>query len=634
MGIGDKDREFMNEISAYFKSTKTDDNPVGSIRDTALKFGISCNKIRKTLITTGDIKSEITDKAVAYQRMGMSIKKIAEKLGVSSATVSVYLPYTDRIRNGLDPSDHAKAVREYRDYERKLSERQVQKSDGDDGSWKDEWKKEIALSYKKTDTKPQRVSWKDAPAGNMMDAYKGVSPIWDSYVKQRKKREEQDSKEFDELSFKEMNDSLSKKEKERLDELIKSRGLYPGALVDRRIEDLEKMSRDKIPVEPFGVVRLHLELQDELNAKDRETLKRYGNVKYGDHISRDVIVPEDIPLYAIHYMIQRLFGWQNSHLHRFELPDELFKSFTENNTVIWSELVGIMFRSPFMDEGDEFWADDYKRGSFKNWLTKKYTGPYLSQCHGEGLIACRDSMRDFRKQIKTGSKYYVTYIRHGEEERPFHAVPAVNRFGLKRDKAGLAFDQSEEVRTMELADVPLESLWFERGPKDLLERLPLSFVLNNDPEMISGREMILMCKRMADHIVENDIDTPMVQAYPVPITDTIDYYYDFGDDWKIRITVMNDCKDLVKEGRITQEQIDKAQIKCRELYRPVTLAVDGEMLMDDVGGVGGFIDFLETINMEFDGLDEYERKKTKQEKKETLSWANNVQNWKKLGPII
>ena len=634
MGIGDKDREFMNEISAYFKSTRSDDNPEGSIRDTALKFGISRNKIRKVLITTGDIKSEITDQAVAYQKMGMNIEEIAEKLGVSSATVSVYLPYSDRIKNGLDPSDHTKAVREYRDYERKLSEKQVQKSDDNEGSWKDEWKNEIALSYKKTDTRPKRLSWKDAPAGNMADMYKGTSPFGDSYAKQRKKKEEQDFKEFDELLLKEKNGTLSKKDKERLNELIESRGLYPGALVDRRIEDLEKVSGDKIPVEPFGVVRLHLELQDELNEKDRKVLKQYGNLKYGDHISRDVIVPEDIPLYATHYMIQRLFGWQNSHLHRFELPEELFKSFTENNTVIWSELVGIMFRSPFMDEGDEFWADDYERGSFKNWLAKKYTGPYLSQCHGEGLIACKESMRDFHKQIQAGSEYYVTYTKYREEERPFHAVPAVDCFGLRRDKTGLIIDQNDEVRTMELADVPLESLWFERGTKDLLERLPLNCVLNCDPEMILGREMILLCKRMADHIVENDIDTPMVQAYPVPITDTINYYYDFGDGWRIKITVMNDCRNLVKEGRISQEQIDKAQIKCRELYRPVTLAVDGEMLMDDVGGVGGFIDFLETINIDLDGLDEYERQEARQEKRDSLSWAKNIQNWKKLGPMI
>ena len=90
---------------------------------------------------------------------------------------------------------------------------------------------------------------------------------------------------------------------------------------------------------------------------------------------------------------------------------------------------------------------------------------------------------------------------------------------------------------------------------------------------------------------------------------------------------------MVEQGRITQDQLDKAQIKCRELYRPVTLAVDGEMLLDDVGGIHGFIDFLHTINPELSGLDAEEKDIAKAEKKETLEWAK-WQGWKKLSPVI
>ena len=50
MSISDKDIKFMKKVAAYYRSTKTPQEPSGSIRDTALKFGINRNKVRKILI--------------------------------------------------------------------------------------------------------------------------------------------------------------------------------------------------------------------------------------------------------------------------------------------------------------------------------------------------------------------------------------------------------------------------------------------------------------------------------------------------------------------------------------------------------------------------------------------------------
>lgn len=74
--------------------------------------------------------------------------------------------------------------------------------------------------------------------------------------------------------------------------------------------------------------------------------------------------------------------------------------------------------------------------------------------------------------------------------------------------------------------------------------------------------------------------------------------------------------------------------KCSELYRPVTLAADGDMLLDDVGGVPGFADFLKKINPELLKLKARERKAAENEKNELLKWATTVQAWKKLSPMI
>ena len=89
-------------------------------------------------------------------------------------------------------------------------------------------------------------------------------------------------------------------------------------------------------------------------------MHKYGGME-GDTISRDILVSDDLPLYALHYVIQRAFGWQNTYLHRFCLPEENAEKFTES-VEQWMHQVGVIYRFPFMHELAEFWADDYKGG--------------------------------------------------------------------------------------------------------------------------------------------------------------------------------------------------------------------------------------------------------------------------------
>ena len=640
--ISEKDREFMEQVAVYFRETRTMANPEGSIRDTAIHFGINRNKVRKILITTGDITSPLTEKAKALKNQGMSVDAIAQKLGVSTATVSIYLPYDDAIRDSLDPSEHALAVRNYRAYEREQAERQVQKrpdreAERMDASWKDEWKKEVKLSYTETDTRPSRMTWDDAEELKQSIDFSDVREMFEERERMMAETKKAEQAEIDELRAQE---SMTEEQKERLFELETKYGLFAGALVHRSNEALEAVSGERLPYEPREVIRLHMELiddpeDDSIFGDAIECLKKYGNVKYGRTISRDVVVPRDIPLYAIHYLIQRLFGFQNSHLHKFELPKDKLLHLTENKAGVWSDLVGIVFRSPYMDEDAEFWADDYESGSFKNWLTRKYTGPYLSQCYGEGYVASKRSMRHYPAG---DAKCYVLFVKYDDgQEYPRVVQPVYDKNGKKNAPPEARWLQGE-IRTeiMNFDDVPIDALPLtsERGCFDLLERLPLECVMGTDTEEMSGSEMISWLSRYIIKLERSGIDGPDSQVFPIAITESIYYNYDFGDNWTIKITAMDDCRDLVEQGRITQEQIDRAQIKCRELYRPVTLAVDGEMLMDDVGGIHGFTDFLRTINPDLSGLSPEEKESARNEKKEMLAWAKGVQNWKKLSPMI
>lgn len=564
----------MQQVAAYFRSTKSPLEPNGSIRDTAIKFDINRNKVRKILITMGEIESPITEAAFLMRKQGMTVKEIAKELGVSTATVSTALPYEDKVDNTLDPTEHALDVRGYRAYQRKQQSRQAGRAS----------KKQDAHAFLKGDIRSEQ--------------------------------------------------SIDQKGSQNL-------LLTRGSLEDEKAG--------------MKVLRLHMELYDEyaddlIDEEDAAVFRKYGGLEHGKSISRDVIVPGDIPLYAIHYVIQKAFGWQNSHLHQFELPEERFCALTNHNASMWNSLVGILFRSPFMDEADEFWADDYKGGSFKNWLRRKYTGPYLSHCYGEGIISCRKDL----KELDMNEDYYVMYSKaynpgsqkYDGEEYVSGITPVYDYNGNRRPepKPWRSDEIPYRVEVMKLADVPAEGLRFvfERNPMALLERLPLDSILAAGRHTLSddcseevrkyideqitgcGSDLYMKLEKDIKSIISEQIDSPNMQVKPMPVTDILLYNYDFGDNWKIRITASKDCTDLLDSGRITRAELSKANRKCREMYRPVLIARDGEMLIDDVGGIHGFADFLRRVNPELKNMDQEEKEEAEQMKREYLEWAESL----------
>lgn len=616
MVISELDKAFMDEVAAYFRSTKDPKTmPEGSIRDTAIKFGLTRTKVQKILITTGDYKTKQTAEIQGLRNEGFSIKEIAETLGLSQATVSSSLPYTESFHGTAEPSDHAKAVREYRAYEKMQKDRQVQKQDErkeqrmdqkmeqsmeHKNNSSDDWKKDLdsKLSFTETDSRRPRMTYEMIEQSGILEQRKAILeaggidlPEVDDY-----------REEINKLRAKlESTGSLSP------DEML-DLGEFPGALYDRNLYDLEDIYGESLPYEPREMIRLHLELEAVFSDDEREIMRKYGLME-GDTISRDILVSDDLPLYALHYVIQRAFGWENSHLHRFYLDDEKQEALTESVTQ-WMHQVGVIYRSPLMDDNAEFWADDYERGSFKNWLRKKYTGPCVSQCWDEGLIGSRESL----KHIDLDTEYYVEYGYYGDEESdamPLDCRPVYGWDGRKLDppKAN-DYIHKFRVEIVKLRDLPVNLLnyVFERGAFDILERLSIGQVLAvrnmtltddfQDGENVSTYQEMLDdgMDDEIDEILESGIDSPMKQPFVYSFTDELMYQYDFGDNWQIRITGSRNCVDLVESGKITQDILDKSNIKARVTYRPVLLARDGEMLIDDVGGVSGMVEFIRSIN--------------------------------------
>uniref|UniRef100_UPI00406D458A IS1096 element passenger TnpR family protein n=1 Tax=Macellibacteroides fermentans TaxID=879969 RepID=UPI00406D458A len=273
-------------------------------------------------------------------------------------------------------------------------------------------------------------------------------------------------------------------------------------------------------------VHLHLELKGEyLTEYHKRMLKRYGESSTGEAICRDILIPSDMPLHNLHYTIQKLYGWQNSHLRSFHLPEEVYQKLTGGTVKGWSDLVGILFQPPSESEEDIFWDDDYEKGSISAWLKKKYIGPYF---YG------------------------------GELEHPEAA---------KRDVQQL----------------------MDSGTENLLERLEVSKILAGKDELLDEERLF-------------------------PIAKEIIYTYDFGDNWTIIITKEDNCRDLLENGLVSHEEIVYANDIVLNKYMPVCIHRDGVFLLDDVGGLSGFADFLGTVYESDD----------KEESDEHRTWAKGL----------
>ena len=276
-----------------------------------------------------------------------------------------------------------------------------------------------------------------------------------------------------------------------------------------------------------NVFCLHLELMDsEVEGMD-DPIVKYGKTKKS--ISRDVLVPEDITLHALHYVILKSFGWQNGHLHSFSLTEEDFEILTDGMFDKYAQLCGVYFRFPTDDLEDLYWDDDYEEGkSFNTWLRNKYTGPYTYGGMGDYYVPNQHEVKRFCKHFKDMN---------------------VKKLSLKQIE---------------------EKILFESRPNNLLERLCLRDVLH-----------VNRSEGMDKDIVEV---SNICGTEAMPIAYELVYEYDYGDGWEVRITVSDEV--------YTDEE---KEFVCQN-YRPRCICKDGLNVLDDVGGMWGYRDFLATIH--------------------------------------
>lgn len=287
---------------------------------------------------------------------------------------------------------------------------------------------------------------------------------------------------------------------------------------------------------PF-VINVSIDLRP--SPKGAGILRKYGKSSDGRHISRDILVPGDITLAALHFVIQNAFGFTNNHLKRFYLDNDQFLEFTKGSMKGYKKLLGVLFRIVEPDDLDQFWNDidcpDLSDDDcFFEWMKNKCKGPYCYRGNNE----LPDNLNKIYKSVASWSKENTGKTFLDETFDSYGRLDAASDFEFN----------------------------------NILTRLPLRTILGTEKEVES-----MKC------FVTNYIDkySGIFPTFVRPITDRINYQYDFGDDWNFRIVKRDDI-----------EISDSDYRKAVEAYTPIALKADGVNLLEDVGGIHSFIDFL------------------------------------------
>ena len=352
---------------------------------------------------------------------------------------------------------------------------------------------------------------------------------------------------------------------------------------------------------PYAI-RLHLELDmsdKSMDEQELSILSEFGKMENG--ITRDIIVPGDITLHALHYVINRAFGWQNSHLHSFRPYEEDYNRMIGRGMLTeWAKLTGMYFRFPSNDYKDIYWDDDYKASiSVKNWLRKKYTGPYYYGGTREYYYICQEDVNELYESNST-IEVRKPFVEWHKESKKL-AIKSGNKDAQANIKKRIA--PIKDVTVKELAD----SIYFEGGLDELIERIPLCDILlmpgmekNFDSWSFMNRRMLKACEN----------EERCLAPATAPILNALDYWYDYGDDWNVKITATA-CYDSRKMYEASGNPIEAINE-----HRPVCVDVDALPVCDDVGGIHGYCRMLVTLHG-----DDPEKKESMKEWARYMGWT-------------
>jgi hypothetical protein len=137
--------------------------------------------------------------------------------------------------------------------------------------------------------------------------------------------------------------------------------------------------------------------------------------------------------------------------------------------------------------------------------------------------------------------------------------------------------------------------------------------MNNSIIMECGTESLLERLEAASVLAFKEDDLCACNDI-FPVTHELIYNYDFGDDWTVTITKEKDCLELLQKGYVSKDELLEAESTVMTKHKPVCIHKDGVFVLDDVGGLTGFAEFLKAI---YEGED-------KEKGRNYKAWANSL----------
>lgn len=361
---------------------------------------------------------------------------------------------------------------------------------------------------------------------------------------------------------------------------------------------------------PTAVYELHFELVDycgeslEFNEDERNVLAKYAKMQNG--FTRDVLVPSTMSLASMHYMIQRLYGWQNGHLHDFQLDGSLFKEITNQNLVDeWLELCGVLFRFPNEDMEDQYCNDNYNGLiNFKSWLKQKYSGKEMALCVSDTYVENKRHVNEFKEVRKVRSFLQTNNIDQLMRSvdlggqcnslREFLCVkdiflePTIKWQYFEWKKAMKEANTCFKADSTTLLQYLTELKTLRAKVEELWENLDIT-----PQHQQSDWEEFVECQQKLTWLEKECRN--MISYYEptvIPFAQNILYSYDYGDGWCVRITCTKIYEPKISESSNTENRI----LSVATTRKPVCISADGICLLDNVGGIHGFIDMLQTLH--------------------------------------